>query len=530
MRVRGRRYGVAVLALVLAVLSVLALCANAQESAKTQSNCGSDDGECRADAQQVVAVKATAPEFVATDEWQEVLPGQSVPPGLHIRLNFQTGKREAKLLSEDDNDQVADPNVITREVVVNSDASVTVETDITGEVNAAGVTTNPSSHAVVSVETEDKDAEDITVTEEIKSAPESKGAEPAQEGETPPAAEPNWNHEKIYEVLQALPEPPLVDGMDINEAHAKLSTPEFRRRIIKLWKKRQQELKDAIESMQDDAKYLAKILEQFQEAEKAGNTEEQLRVLEVLEWEVQDLDKTHVFNFIGGFNIITEYLNSTNLPVRAHAAWLVGTAVKNYKDGQDWAINAGAIPKLVNSLSLSVPSDDSTKSDEVYEVKKKALYALSSLVRFNERGQRLLLSLQGPDKLAQLFDNNHPRGVQLKAVLFVHDLLFEEPSASHTEGDEAALPQLHAIFRSSAWCNHVAEFLNTHGSRLQRHQAAEVMDAMKEQLPACSTEFAAKNVKSTIEKIKSTWSQDSSLEDDERRELQVPVDAVLARL
>ena len=28
--------------------------------------------------------------------------GQAVPPGLHIRLNLQTGEREAKLLEEDD--------------------------------------------------------------------------------------------------------------------------------------------------------------------------------------------------------------------------------------------------------------------------------------------------------------------------------------------------------------------------------------------------------------------------------------------
>ncbi|XP_070508986.1 nucleotide exchange factor Sil1 [Chironomus tepperi] len=41
--------------------------------------------------------------FVATEEWQEIKPGQKVPQGLHYRMNLQTGKTEAKLL--DPNEQ-----------------------------------------------------------------------------------------------------------------------------------------------------------------------------------------------------------------------------------------------------------------------------------------------------------------------------------------------------------------------------------------------------------------------------------------
>ena len=37
--------------------------------------------------------------FVATSSWQEVLPGQRVPGGLHVRLNLETGNKEARLLA-----------------------------------------------------------------------------------------------------------------------------------------------------------------------------------------------------------------------------------------------------------------------------------------------------------------------------------------------------------------------------------------------------------------------------------------------
>ncbi len=45
---------------------------------------------------------APLPEFVPTDEWQTVLPGQSVPPGLWVRVDMTTGERTARLLPEEE--------------------------------------------------------------------------------------------------------------------------------------------------------------------------------------------------------------------------------------------------------------------------------------------------------------------------------------------------------------------------------------------------------------------------------------------
>ncbi|KAH8382692.1 hypothetical protein KR009_004833 [Drosophila setifemur] len=39
-------------------------------------------------------------EFVATSEWQVIAEGQAIPKGLHVRINLQTGLKEAKLLDE----------------------------------------------------------------------------------------------------------------------------------------------------------------------------------------------------------------------------------------------------------------------------------------------------------------------------------------------------------------------------------------------------------------------------------------------
>ncbi len=40
--------------------------------------------------------------FQATNDWQEIREGQKVPSGLHYRMNLETGKKEARLLSEED--------------------------------------------------------------------------------------------------------------------------------------------------------------------------------------------------------------------------------------------------------------------------------------------------------------------------------------------------------------------------------------------------------------------------------------------
>ena len=44
-------------------------------------------------------------DFVATEEWQEIKEGQKVPGGLHYRMNLETGKKEAKILTENSDEK-----------------------------------------------------------------------------------------------------------------------------------------------------------------------------------------------------------------------------------------------------------------------------------------------------------------------------------------------------------------------------------------------------------------------------------------
>ena len=45
--------------------------------------------------------------FEPTSEWKTVEEGQVIPPGLHVRMNLQTGLKEAKILDENEEPDVS---------------------------------------------------------------------------------------------------------------------------------------------------------------------------------------------------------------------------------------------------------------------------------------------------------------------------------------------------------------------------------------------------------------------------------------
>ncbi|RIB29893.1 armadillo-type protein [Gigaspora rosea] len=58
--------------------------------------------------------------FVATDYFQEVLEGQEIPAGLHVKIDLYTGKKHAKLLDHNDNES-SDIVIIDKDGSINSD-------------------------------------------------------------------------------------------------------------------------------------------------------------------------------------------------------------------------------------------------------------------------------------------------------------------------------------------------------------------------------------------------------------------------
>ena len=59
-----------------------------------------DSIESDQDTQIETEIEPKPSVLVPTDEWQTIEPGQSIPRGCHVRINFETGKKEAKWAEE----------------------------------------------------------------------------------------------------------------------------------------------------------------------------------------------------------------------------------------------------------------------------------------------------------------------------------------------------------------------------------------------------------------------------------------------
>jgi len=88
-------------------LNLIHLTLNISQDLVLVNNEELDNSETQVEDLQV----SNAEVFVATDEWQEVRNGQAIPAGLHVRVNLQTGLKEAKILREENDVSTNDEGI-----------------------------------------------------------------------------------------------------------------------------------------------------------------------------------------------------------------------------------------------------------------------------------------------------------------------------------------------------------------------------------------------------------------------------------
>lgn len=73
--------------------------------------------------------------FRPTKEWQEIKPGQSIPAGLHVRLNLESGRKEAKLLEKNEENEDSKPSYDSKTSLVFTDPEEYSEEDLDAKDN-----------------------------------------------------------------------------------------------------------------------------------------------------------------------------------------------------------------------------------------------------------------------------------------------------------------------------------------------------------------------------------------------------------
>ncbi|KAI2623350.1 Fes1-domain-containing protein [Hypoxylon sp. NC1633] len=121
--------------------------------------------------------------------------------------------------------------------------------------------------------------------------------------------------------------------------------------------------------------------------------ESKLTAFDNLEQLVESLDNANLLSKLGLWTPLLEILGHEEDQLRLMAAWCVGTAVQNNAPTQERLVALGGVEKLVGmALGERVPmekragdgevtAEDAISGEETKDVRRKAVYALSSAVR-----------------------------------------------------------------------------------------------------------------------------------------------------
>nr|KAG5714201.1 hypothetical protein BaRGS_018418 [Batillaria attramentaria] len=184
-----------------------------------------------------------------------------------------------------------------------------------------------------------------------------------------------------------------------------------------------EELKNDFEAMnaafKTDSEVVTELVEQFRVVSPVD--EDVTDLLSQLEYYLHQIDNAMLFCDLGAMPMLLRCLNNTQENVRSEAALTLGSALQSNPKVQIAAIENGAMNELLRLLAI----------DSSMAVRKRAMYALSTMVRHFPFAQKRFLELGGLSVLARLFENKSAYNLQVRAVTLLADLVKEK--SLHTE-------------------------------------------------------------------------------------------------
>lgn len=233
--------------------------------------------------------------------------------------------------------------------------------------------------------------------------------------------------------------------------------------------------------METDYEIMDKLISKFNSS--ASTLDEKVAALYDLEYYVHQVDNAKDFLSMGGLRLVIEGLNSTEAVLKEHAAFVLGAALSSNPKVQIEAIEGGALQKLLVIVATEQPQ----------AVKKKALFALSSLLRHFPYAQQQFLKLGGLQVLRGLFRQPGTSALCVRAVTLLYDLFVEKmllEDSQHGDHAEEKVQQYRRVQLVPAvleqdWCVAVPGLL-----ALPEHDAREkVLKAVAVLMEFCRERF-----------------------------------------
>uniref|UniRef100_A0A1I8PSC7 Nucleotide exchange factor SIL1 n=1 Tax=Stomoxys calcitrans TaxID=35570 RepID=A0A1I8PSC7_STOCA len=323
--------------------------------------------------------------FVATHEWQEIEEGQGIPQGLHVRINLQTGKKEAKLLDESQEEYDKDNEHIQR--AVHKDGALSI-------------------------------------------LPDDNGGNEDEDGDSNGKAK-----KKIKHLDEAFKR--IGIGYDPEEGGTKAKR-EFRS---------YEELKKTFEGMRkafkSDAEIIIQFIEEFRNATKESKDADarikiQTQILESFNYLMSQYDNALLFVEQGGLDhvILPTLVNVsyTHVGLKVEAMRVLGAMSQNNPKVQIKVYERNVGSHLTQILMTS------TRTEEL----STALYAFSSLLRKFPHAQQRILSTSGTQALVSVLSKDCDLKIKAKAATLISDIVLEKElvlSKSTVDDDPLAAAQ-----------------------------------------------------------------------------------------
>ncbi|XP_069448272.1 nucleotide exchange factor SIL1 isoform X2 [Ovis canadensis] len=218
---------------------------------------------------------------------------------------------------------------------------------------------------------------------------------------------------------------------------------------------------------------LKNALAKFKEGAEVENSKE------------DQMDNAQDLLSFGGLQVVINGLNSTEPLVKEYAAFVLGAAFSSNPKVQVEAIEGGALQKLLVILATEQP----------LTTKKKALFALCSLLRHFPYAQQQFLKLGGLQVLRSLVQEKGMEVLAVRVVTLLYDLVTEKMFAEEDaelmrDMSPEKLQQYRQVrllpsLQEQGWCEITAHLL-----ALPEHDAREkVLQTLGALLATCRDRF-----------------------------------------
>ena len=274
---------------------------------------------------------ACAKELVATREWQEVKEGDTIPKGLHVRMDFKTGTKWVKLLEEEETAHEMTATEVAPIISTAGSVTATTSRATSSKDSVSGPKITQLTNLELTPEASAKITNTILDQEKQRTANYIQSVASLNDFEHG-HHDNELDYEMMYRALQSLPEGEL--GMDLppslpDENESSINRQEFEATIRDIWRSRQELLKrmedDHLANIPDLIQDRVKFLEGYivlpvehlrhtilsrgkEESEAPDNI---ISVLEDLEFHVADIDMARDFHSMGGLPLLVSLLTDS---------------------------------------------------------------------------------------------------------------------------------------------------------------------------------------------------------------------------